>query len=157
MTTAYVTPYWQFKFNQDVQTINEYVFDNGRENRDYIVLFRCSDSSFEMKCKKLNQTQNIRQYSRFVWLSFYYLFLSYLKSTNNKWMKQINLPASLWTLDESLLHELNSFCSKVKLLLNEQFIWFERFFLKPRSNIFIVLSYKMYLFACSKHSHANYS
>lgn len=53
MTTAYVTPYWQFKFNQDVQTINEYVFDNGRENRDYIVLFRCSDSSFEMKCKKI--------------------------------------------------------------------------------------------------------
>uniref|UniRef100_A0A8W8HXX6 Uncharacterized protein n=1 Tax=Magallana gigas TaxID=29159 RepID=A0A8W8HXX6_MAGGI len=40
MTTAYVTPYWQFKFNQDVQTIKEYVFDNGKENRDYIVLFR---------------------------------------------------------------------------------------------------------------------
>lgn len=132
MTTAYVTPYWQFKFNQDVQTINGYVFDNGRENRDYIVLFRCSDSSFEMKCKKIKLKTKHPSLFTFVWLSFYYLFLSYLKSTNNKWMKQINLPASLWTLDESLLHELNSFCSKVKLLLNEQFIWFERFFFKAK-------------------------
>lgn len=98
MTTAYVTPYWQFKFIQDVQTINGYVFDNGRENGDYIVLFRSS----EMKLKK-NKKRNIC-HSLFIWLFCYYLLFFYLEFTNNKCMKQMNQLASLWTLGESLLH-----------------------------------------------------
>lgn len=39
MTTAYVTPYWQFKFNQDVQTINEYVFDKGEGKIETILSY----------------------------------------------------------------------------------------------------------------------
>lgn len=137
MTTAYVTPYWQFKFIQDVQTINGYVFDNERENADYIVLFRSSDSSFEMKLKK-NKKRNIC-HSLFIWLFCYYLLFFYLEFTNNKCMKQMNQLASLWTLGESLLHVVNNkFLFKSKIITKRTIYLIWKIYLKSRSNIFII-------------------
>uniref|UniRef100_K1QT71 Uncharacterized protein n=1 Tax=Magallana gigas TaxID=29159 RepID=K1QT71_MAGGI len=93
MTTAYVTPYWQFKFNQDVQTINEYVFDNGRENRDYIVLFRCMNSVLSLLvalsvavCVSAGsygggQYLNYQQYVRPAYTQMQYYQPAYLKTS----------------------------------------------------------------------------